>query len=105
MRLGRRGRAMIVSFSQSHELTERHDHGRSWPRRAAVRLGLGLSAELWLGQARILAPMPGCGAVLPFEIIYLHDGRGFSLVVAGLVTGTVTGTAVLSAPLTGPVVD
>jgi len=65
----------------------------------------GLSAELWLVQAGIFVNMLGYGAVLPFEIIYLHNGRGFSLAVAGLVTGTITGAAVVSAPLTGPVVD
>src|SRR3954471_1668811 len=49
--------------------------------------------------------MLGYGAVLPFEIIYLHEGRGFSLGVAGLVVGTVTGVAVVTAPLTGPMID
>ncbi len=44
-------------------------------------------------------------AVLPFEVIYLHDGRGFSVGVAGLVVGTVTGAAVITAPLTGPLID
>jgi hypothetical protein len=38
--------------------------------------------------------------VLPFEIIYLHDGRGFSLSVAGLV-GLMTGVGVVAAPLAG----
>lgn len=43
--------------------------------------------------------MLGYGAVLPFEIIYLNEGRGFELGVAGLVVGTVTGVAVVTAPL------
>jgi hypothetical protein len=30
-------------------------------------------------QAGIFLNALGWGAVLPFEIIYLHDGRGFSL--------------------------
>jgi MFS family permease len=47
----------------------------------------------------------GYGAVLPFEIIYLHDGRGFSLGVAGLVVSLITGAAVVTAPLTGPLID
>jgi hypothetical protein len=37
---------------------------------------LGLSRELWLVQGGIFLNMLGYGAVLPFEIIYLHDGRG-----------------------------
>ena len=42
---------------------------------------------------------------MPFEVIYLHDGRGFSVGVAGLVVGTVTGLAVVAAPVAGPVID
>lgn len=71
----------------------------------AARLGYGLSFELWIVQAGIFLSMLGYGAVLPFEIIYLHDGRGFSLGVAGLVVGTVTGLAVVAAPFAGAVSD
>jgi len=73
--------------------------------RLASSLSLGLSRELWLVEAGIFLNMLGYGAVLPFEIIYLHDGRGFSLSVAGLVVGTITGVAVLAAPLAGPAID
>lgn len=69
------------------------------------RLGFGLSRELWLVQIGIFINNLGWGAVLPFEIIYLHDGRGFSLSVAGLVVGTITGGAVVTAPLVGPLID
>ena len=31
----------------------------------------------------------GSGLILPFEIIYLHAGRGFSTATAGLVLATV----------------
>ena len=41
----------------------------------ARRPGFGLSRELWLIQAGIFLNMLGYGAVLPFEVIYLHDGR------------------------------
>ena len=68
-------------------------------------LGLGLPREIWLIQIGIFLNALGWGAVLPFEVIYLHDGRGFSLGVAGLVVGTVTGVAVLSAPSAGPLID
>ena len=64
-----------------------------------------LPRELWLVEAGIFLNMVGYGAVLPFEIIYLHDGRGFSVSVAGLVVGAITGVAVLAAPLTGPLID
>jgi len=69
------------------------------------RLGFGLPAELWVVQAGIFLNYLGWGAVLPFEVIYLHDGRGFGLGVAGLVVGTVTGLAVVAAPLAGALID
>jgi MFS family permease len=70
-----------------------------------TRLAFGLSRELWLVQIGILLNTLGWGAVLPFEVIYLHDGRGFGLGVAGLVVGTLTGVGVAAAPLTGPLID
>jgi len=79
---------------------------RSRPGRSrAGRLGLGLSRELWTVELGIFLNMLGYGAVLPFEVIYLHNGRGFSLGVAGLVVGAITGVAVVAAPLAGPVID
>ena len=51
----------------------------------ARRLSFGLSPQLWFVQAGIFLNSLGWGAVLPFEVIYLHDARGFSLGVAGLV--------------------
>src|SRR5262249_32935252 len=69
------------------------------------RFGLGLSREVWLVQIGIFLNALGWGAVLPFEVIYLHDGRGFGLGTSGLVVGTLTGVAVLSAPCAGPLID
>jgi MFS family permease len=68
-------------------------------------VGFGLSRELWLVQIGIFLNALGWGAVLPFEVIYLHDGRGFSLGAAGLIVGTLTGVAVAAAPLVGPLID
>jgi hypothetical protein len=48
------------------------------------RLSFGLSRQLWVVEAGIFLNMLGYGAVFPFEIIYLHEARGFSLGVAGL---------------------
>jgi MFS family permease len=69
------------------------------------RLGFGLPTELWIVQVGIFLNYLGWGAVMPFEVIYLHDGRGFSLGVAGLVVGIVTGLAVIAAPVAGSVID
>lgn len=69
------------------------------------RLGYGLPRELWVVEAGIFLNYLGWGAVLPFEVIYLHEGRGFALGVAGFVVGTVTLAAVATAPVVGPVID
>jgi MFS family permease len=69
------------------------------------RIGFGLSRELWVVQAGVFLNYLGWGAVMPFEVIYLHEGRGFDLGVAGLVVGVVTGLAVIAAPVAGAVID
>ena len=69
------------------------------------RVGFGLSRQLWVVEAGIFLNMLGYGAVLPFELIYLHEYRGFGLGVSGLIVGLVTGVAVVSAPVAGSVVD
>jgi len=73
--------------------------------RRTLRMSFGLSRELWLVELGILLNYLGYGAVLPFEVIYLHEGRGFSLGVAGLVVGLLTGAAVVIAPVAGPLID
>jgi MFS family permease len=83
----------------------RHPHATARRAAAAARLSLGLSRELWLVQAGIFLNMLGYGAVLPFEIIYLHNGRGFSTGTAGLAVGLITGVAVAAAPVAGPLID
>ena len=70
-----------------------------------ARISLGLSREIWLIEAGVFLNMLGYGGVLPFEIIYLHNGRGFSLGVAGLVVGTITGIAVVASPAAGQLID
>jgi len=70
-----------------------------------ARVGFGISRELWLVETGVFLNMLGYGAVLPFEVIYLHDERGFSLGVAGLVIGAITGVAIVTAPLAGPLID
>src|SRR5215469_15335942 len=68
-------------------------------------LSFGLSREVWLVQIGIFLNMLGYGAVLPFEIIYLNDGRGFGLSVAGLIIGSIFVAAVVAAPFAGPLID
>jgi len=47
----------------------------------------------------------GNGVVLPFTLIYLHNVRGMSLSVAGLVLATNAAVALVSGPVSGPLVD
>ncbi len=47
----------------------------------------------------------GNGIVLPFTLIYLHNVRGMSLTVAGLVIATNAFVALVSGPVSGPLVD
>lgn len=65
----------------------------------------GLTRELWTVQVGIFLNMLGYGAVLPYEVIYLHNGRGFSLGVAGLVVGALSGVAVAVVAFAGPLID
>src|ERR1700729_617853 len=69
------------------------------------RISFALSREVWLIEAGVFLNMLGYGGVLPFEIIYLHNGRGFSLGVAGLVIGAITGIAVVVSPAAGQLID
>jgi MFS family permease len=47
----------------------------------------------------------GYGLILPFEIIYLHQMRGFSTSTAGLVLAVIMGTAAIATPPTGALLD
>ena len=68
-------------------------------------LSFGLSRELWLVQIGIFLNTLGWGAVLPFELIYLHEARGFAIGTAGLIVAALTGVGVVAAPLAGPLID
>jgi MFS family permease len=72
---------------------------------AARRVSADLSHEVWVVQFGVFLNMFGYGAVLPFEIIYLHSARHFSLSVAGLVIATVTGTAIVASFPAGSLID
>ena len=52
-----------------------------------------------------LANAIGNGLVLPFTFIYLHNERGFSLGLAGLILGVNGAVSLLAGPLSGTLVD
>ena len=47
----------------------------------------------------------GTGLILPFEIIYLHQFRGFSTATSGLVLGAILGAGTVATPPSGALLD
>jgi MFS family permease len=64
-----------------------------------------LPRAVWLLQAGGLANMFGTGAVVPFLVIYLHNVRGISLGVAGVIAASNSLAALASGPLAGSLSD
>src|SRR5438445_6383517 len=65
----------------------------------------GLPRPVLILQAGDALNYFGYGLVLPFEIIYLHQIRGFSTSTAGLVLAATMGTSAVVTPPTGALVD
>jgi MFS family permease len=65
----------------------------------------GLSRPVLILQAGNALNFFGYGLILPFEIIYLHQIRGFSTSTAGLVLAATMGTAAIATPPTGALLD
>jgi MFS family permease len=65
----------------------------------------GLSGPVIVLQAGNAVNNFGTGLILPFEIIYLHQARGFQTATAGLVLAMVMGMAAVVTPLSGALLD
>src|SRR5438132_13466419 len=65
----------------------------------------GLSGPVIVLQAGTAVNYFGTGLILPFEIIYMHQARGFPTATAGLVLATVMGTAAVVTPPSGALLD
>ena len=65
----------------------------------------GLSGPVIVLQAGTAVNYFGTGLVLPFEIIYMHQARGFPTATAGLVLAAVMGTAAVVTPPSGALLD
>ncbi len=65
----------------------------------------GLSRPVIVLQAGTAANYFGTGLILPFEIIYLHQARGFPTATAGLVLAAVMITAAVVTPFSGALLD
>lgn len=64
-----------------------------------------LPRPVWIIQLGNVVNFFGFGLVLPFELIYLHDHRHFTLPTSGLVVSTVMAVSVLCAGPVGALVD
>jgi MFS family permease len=89
-------------------------HGKAANRRKPVSRTLarvfggwrtGLSGPVIVLQAGTAVNYFGTGLILPFEIIYLHQARGFPTATAGLVLAAVMGTAAVVTPPSGALLD
>jgi MFS family permease len=65
----------------------------------------GLSRSVLILQAGNALNYFGYGLVLPFEIVYLHQIRGYSTPTAGLVLAATMATSAIATPPTGALVD
>jgi MFS family permease len=65
----------------------------------------GLSRPVLILQAGNALNYFGYGLITPFEIIYLHQIRGFSASTAGLILAATMGTAAIATPPTGALLD
>ena len=65
----------------------------------------GLSGPVLVLQAGTAVNYFGTGLILPFEIIYLHQARGFSTATAGLVLAAAMGTAAVVTLPSGALLD
>jgi len=77
--------------------------------RALLRYLRGLDPRLprsvWILSLGGLANAIGNGLAFPFLVIYLHNVRGFSLGMSGLVLATTGAVSLLAGPVVGIVVD
>ncbi len=74
-------------------------------RRLAHALDPRLPTQVWLLQIGGVINSFGNGVVLPFLVIYLHNVRGFSLGVSGLVVATSAAAQLTAGIAAGPLVD
>src|SRR2546421_757805 len=65
----------------------------------------GLPRPVLILQAGNALNYFGYGLITPFEIIYLHQIRGFPASTAGLVLAAIMGTAAIATPPTGALLD
>jgi MFS family permease len=93
-----------VSGTHGKAANRRKQPGRT-PARVFAGWRTGLSGPVIVLQAGTAVNYFGTGLVLPFEIIYMHQARGFPTAIAGLVLAAVMGTAAVVTPPSGALLD
>jgi|1186.fasta_scaffold06118_2 MFS family permease len=68
-------------------------------------LNPGLPRSVQILQAGGLLNALGTGLILPFLFIYLHEVRGMSPAVSGLIVGTNSAVSIVAGPLYGALID
>ncbi len=96
---------MFESSGTRGEAANRRKHVSRRLARVVAGWRTGLSGPVIVLQAGSAVNYFGTGLILPFEIIYLHQARGFPTVTAGLVLAAVMGTAAVVTPLSGALLD
>src|SRR6201987_898600 len=94
---------MGIDFSL--KATTRGQRVRSPLARVFAGWRTGLPGPVLVLQAGTAVNSFGTGLILPFEIIYLHQARGFPPATAGLVLAAIRGTAAVVTPLSGALLD
>lgn len=77
----------------------------SGPRAYLRSLSPGLPRSVWTLEAGFLVNAYGTGVAYPFLVIYLHNVRGLSLTMSGLVLATIGAASLVMSPLIGLAID
>src|SRR5207248_11406812 len=102
----RRGRCWNVRVPGTHgKAANRKNHVSRTLARVFAGWRTGLPGPVIVLQAGTAVNYLGTGLILPFEIIYLHQARGFPTATAGLVLAAVMGTAAVVTPPSGVLLD
>jgi MFS family permease len=97
---------LTVRVSGTHgKASNRRNHVRRTLARVFAVWRTGLPRPVLVLQAGNALNYFGTGLILPFEIIYLHQVRGFPTATAGLVLATVMGTAAVVTLPSGALLD
>src|SRR5579864_4060964 len=94
-----------MGFDFARKATTRGQRVSSTLARVCAGWRTGLPGPVLVLQAGTAVNYFGTGLILPFEIIYLHQARGFPTATAGLVLAAIMGTAAVITLPAGALLD